>query len=70
MRRRFCGRAFDIIGLEQSSIPPGRGLGRDCRGTEGENQLVGALAGEAEGIAAGSEKAEVPDRLAYGIQSF
>jgi len=47
-----------------------RAAGRVVLGVEVQNQLVAALAGEAEGAAAGGGKAEVLDRLAYGFQSF
>ena len=39
-------------------------------GVEVEDQLASALARESEGAAAGSGKAEILDRLAYGFQSF
>ena len=39
-------------------------------GVEVQDQLVAALVGESEGVAAGRGKAEILDRLAYGFQSF
>ena len=47
-----------------------RAAGRVVAGVEVQDQLAAALARESEGAAAGSGKAEILDRLAYGFQSF
>jgi hypothetical protein len=47
-----------------------RAAGCVVAGIEVQDQLAAALGRESEGAAAGSGKAEVLDRLAYGFQSF